>query len=109
MNSTNHPPVCPRGRRARPVMDFDDTVVIRQLAAPAKCNVLVVEDDKLVRAQIGSLLRLAGYLVYCAASGTQALLILGERPCEIVLTDWEMPDMAPVTIGSERGSLSRGG
>jgi two-component system, cell cycle response regulator len=75
------------------MMDFDDTVVIRQLAAPSKCNVLVVDDDELVRAKIGSLLRLAGYQVHCAASGAQALLILGNRPCEIVLTDWEMPDM----------------
>jgi two-component system, cell cycle response regulator len=74
-------------------MNLDDTVVIRQLTAPTKCNVLVVDDDDLVRAQLASLLRLAGYEVHCAASGAQALLILGTRPCEIVLSDWEMPDM----------------
>jgi len=74
-------------------MGHEDTTVIRELAAPTKCNVLVVDDDELVRAQLASLLRLAGYQVHCAASGAQALLILEGGPCEIVLTDWEMPDM----------------
>jgi two-component system cell cycle response regulator len=74
-------------------MGVEDTVVMRQLAAPMKCNVLVVDDDEVVRTQLAALLRLAGYQVRCAASGAQALSILDTGPCEIVLTDWEMPDM----------------
>jgi diguanylate cyclase (GGDEF)-like protein len=74
-------------------MGHEDTTIIRQLAAPTRCNVLVVDDDELVRTQLASLLRLAGYQVQCAESGAQALSILELGPCEIVLTDWEMPDM----------------
>jgi len=73
--------------------DIADTVVVQQLALPTPCNVLVVDDDDLIRAHLVMLLNLAGYVAHGANSGAQALLMLGIRPCQIVLTDWEMPDM----------------
>ncbi|MGA3156790.1 MAG: diguanylate cyclase [Steroidobacteraceae bacterium] len=54
---------------------------------------LVVDDDELVRAQISALLRMGGYDVLTAASGEEAVRVLAARGCQIVLTDWQMPDM----------------
>jgi len=73
--------------------DLADTVIIQKLAAPTPCNVLVVDDDDLIRAHLVTLLNLAGYVAHGASSGAQALLMLDIKPCQIVLTDWEMPDM----------------
>jgi len=53
--------------------------------------VLVVDDDKVVCDFIGCLLEDAGYEVYKASSGEEALSNLGG--IEIVLTDLFMPDM----------------
>jgi diguanylate cyclase (GGDEF)-like protein len=40
-----------------------------------------------------SLLSRAGYQAHGAGSGAEALSILSESPCPIVVTDWQMPDM----------------
>jgi diguanylate cyclase (GGDEF)-like protein len=73
--------------------DLNDTS-ITLLSDPARrCCVLLVEDDELVRAQFAALLQIAGYDVHTAASGDEALRVLDETPCQIVLTDWQMPDM----------------
>jgi diguanylate cyclase (GGDEF)-like protein len=56
-------------------------------------DVLVVDDDELARAHLVSVLTLAGYQVHSAGTGAQALLMLSVRPCQIVVTDWEMPEL----------------
>ena len=57
------------------------------------CRVLVVDDDELVVGRITSLLRSRGYEIHTAASGEEALRVLDSTVCQIVLTDWHMPDM----------------
>jgi two-component system cell cycle response regulator len=75
-------------------MDYvDSNVQAPTEAPPSPCTILVVDDDDLVRTQLVALLTLAGYQVYAASSGAQALSRLGSTPCQIVLTDWEMPDV----------------
>jgi diguanylate cyclase (GGDEF)-like protein len=59
----------------------------------SQCRVLVVDDDELIRAQLGALLRMGGYEVMAAASGAEAIRIMAGRDCQMVLTDWQMPDM----------------
>jgi two-component system cell cycle response regulator len=56
-------------------------------------DVLVVDDDELTRAHLVSVLTQAGYTVHSAGTGAQALLMLSVRPCQIVVTDWEMPEL----------------
>lgn len=82
-----------RGATLLPMMNANDNDPIPRHQAPTACNVLVVDDDQLVRARLVSLLKLAGYQVHSASSGAQALMILSARPCQIVITDCEMPDM----------------
>ena len=69
----------------------ESTVIMESPAQP--CRVLVVDDDDGIRSQLCLLLKLAGYEVHAARSGAEALLILGIKPCSIVVTDWEMPVM----------------
>lgn len=75
------------------MMDSGDTGVIERLSSPAPCNVMVVDDDDLIRAHVTTVLTQAGYQVHSASTGEQALLMLGSRPCQIVVTDWQMPGM----------------
>jgi diguanylate cyclase (GGDEF)-like protein len=61
-------------------------------------RVLVVDDDVLVRAQLCALLHTSGYEVETAASGEDALRLLRSYPCDVVVTDWQMPKMDGLTL-----------
>jgi two-component system, cell cycle response regulator len=76
-----------------PVKDLDDTSITLLSDPTRRCCVLLVDDDELVRAQFAALLQIAGYDVHTAGSGDEALRVLDKTPCQIVLTDWQMPDM----------------
>jgi diguanylate cyclase (GGDEF)-like protein len=60
--------------------------------------VLVVDDDVLVRAQLCALLHDSDYEVETAVSGDDALRLLRSYPCDIVVTDWQMPIMDGVAL-----------
>lgn len=68
-----------------------------QLEPPPPCRVLVVDDDELVRARLKSHLQ-PRFDVEVAASGEEALHILATTHCQVVLTDWQMPDMDGLTL-----------
>jgi two-component system, cell cycle response regulator len=74
-------------------VDLNDTILRRRLETTQPCRVLVVDDDDLVRARLAALLRTAGFETETAASGKDALRILAARHCQVLLTDWQMPDM----------------
>jgi two-component system, cell cycle response regulator len=78
---------------ANAMTDADDTTVSRRMQQPWRCRVLVVDDDELVRARLAALLNLGGYDVLTAGSGEEALRTLSTTDCQIVLTDWQMPQM----------------
>jgi two-component system cell cycle response regulator len=73
--------------------DLNDTILLHHLQAAPACRVLIVDDDDLVRARLAALLRMSNFEVELAGSGEEALSILSGAPCQIVLTDWQMPDM----------------
>lgn len=73
--------------------DLSDTVLTLQLLEPTACRVLIVDDDELVRARLTALLRMSRFEVRTAASAQEALKLLSEDRCEILLTDLQMPDM----------------
>jgi two-component system cell cycle response regulator len=76
-----------------PRIDVNDSGIVL-LADPAlTCRVLIVDDDPHVIRRISSLLTSAGYEVHSAATGEEALRVLDTTVCQIVLTDWHMPDM----------------
>jgi diguanylate cyclase (GGDEF)-like protein len=71
----------------------NEAVVAPQRIGPASCSVLVVDDDELIRAHLMAVLNEAGFQVQGASGGAQALRLLNVTPCDVLLTDWEMPDM----------------
>jgi DNA-binding NtrC family response regulator len=56
-------------------------------------SVLVVDDDQDLRYILSVRLVSAGYLVYGAANGMEALLQLEKYSVDVVLTDYRMPKM----------------
>ncbi|HEX6958997.1 MAG TPA: response regulator [Ferrovibrio sp.] len=55
-------------------------------------EILVVEDDSVMRATLSDCLQAEGHAVHCAESGHQALTVLRQHPCELVITDVYMPE-----------------
>ncbi len=66
--------------------------------ARGRCRILVVDDDALVRARLATLLRAAQFDVESAASGEDALRIMATARCQVLLTDWQMPDMDGLSL-----------
>ena len=76
-----------------PRIDLHDTILAQHMQSVPPCRVLIVDDDDLVRARLAALLRMSNFDVELAGSGEEALSILSAAHCQIVLTDWQMPDM----------------
>jgi len=57
------------------------------------CRVLVVDDDAFSRKCLSALLQRELYDVALASSGEEALRFMSTTPCDLVLTDWQMPNM----------------
>ncbi len=66
--------------------------------AVTKRTILVVEDDEMQRRQVSRLLTAAGYEVFQAPSGDEAVRIVGEKKVDLVLTDRKMPGMDGVAL-----------
>jgi len=62
------------------------------------CRVLVVDDDHVTRQCLSALLIRERFDVELAADGAEALRVMGTTHCDIVLTDWQMPDMDGLTL-----------
>jgi response regulator NasT len=60
--------------------------------------VLLVDDDRLVLATLGSGLRQAGYEVIEAANGHEALLRVRERTPDLALVDVRMPEVSGIEL-----------
>ena len=58
-----------------------------------KRTILIIDDEALPRTLLSTSLKEAGYAVFEADSGKKALLMLRERPFDVVLLDLIMPEM----------------
>ncbi|MDZ4819079.1 MAG: response regulator [Planctomycetota bacterium] len=61
-------------------------------------RILVVDDDEIAREMLKNALSRAGYEVETASDGCQALRILRQDRCRLVITDWEMPHMTGIEL-----------
>ena len=64
-----------------------------EAGAQAAARVLVVEDDALNQTIVCRLLQHAGYQAAAAGNGASALAALRDQDFDLVLMDWQMPDM----------------
>jgi two-component system chemotaxis sensor kinase CheA len=58
---------------------------------PARAQILVVDDSLTTRAAMKAILEVAGFAVLPAGDGDEALAILRKTPCQLVVTDVQMP------------------
>lgn len=61
-------------------------------------QVLVVDDNPIAVDMLENTLRRAGFEVLTANSGRAALEILDRGTCQLVITDWEMPEMTGLEL-----------
>jgi CheY-like chemotaxis protein len=99
------------------------TKVVLWIVAPRRmARVLLVDDDPDIRETLGVLLEAAGHDTYLAASGPEALAIVGAQPIDVAVVDLMMPEMdgaslvrelcargwhAPVVLISAGGDVER--
>ncbi len=82
--------------RAAPSLRQPPPVPFESFSRPAALgskHVLVVEDDRLNQTIVCSMLQNAGYLTTAAEDGRQALELMARQMFDLVLMDWQMPDM----------------
>ena len=61
-------------------------------------SILIVDDEEDIRQLLAMALRRAGYRVATAEGSLQALDLLREQPCELVITDLSMPGMGGLEL-----------
>jgi DNA-binding NtrC family response regulator len=64
-------------------------------------RVLVVDDKELMRDSVATTLSRAGHTVVTASGGKNALTKLAERPCDVVITDLQMPEIGGIELLEE--------
>jgi CheY-like chemotaxis protein len=62
---------------------------------------LCIDDSAIILDILKSILERSGYSVFAAASGSQALEILADHAVDLVILDWEMPEMNGRETASE--------
>jgi two-component system cell cycle response regulator len=80
------------------MISVDDTSRILQLVACEPCQVLVVDDDEIVRERLRALVEANGYKADTVSNAPAALELLKEEDYSILLTDWQMPGMDGVEL-----------
>jgi two-component system cell cycle sensor histidine kinase/response regulator CckA len=73
-------------------------IYLPRIEAHASGTVLLVEDDQLVRRVAERALNRAGWVVRCADSAEDALEILKEATCDLMISDIAMPGMDGVAL-----------
>ena len=61
-------------------------------------NILVVDDDEILRMTLKRVLDRDHMLVILASTAKEALSILKEEPVELIITDVKMPEMDGLTF-----------
>jgi two-component system, chemotaxis family, chemotaxis protein CheY len=54
-------------------------------------TILLVDDNDVVRMALREVLLDAGYVIYEACDGVEALEVYRKNPCDLIVTDLEMP------------------
>jgi two-component system chemotaxis response regulator CheY len=58
-----------------------------------RLNVLIVEDDAALRSMLAATVAELGHECRSARDGVEALRMHGEDPADVILSDWQMPNM----------------
>jgi two-component system response regulator AtoC len=72
--------------------------IVSEEEASGFSRILVVDDEEALRDVLDLLLRREGYAVQCAASGEEALEILGRERVDVMFSDVRMPGMGGLAL-----------
>ncbi len=61
-------------------------------------NILLIDDDPVVRSLASGILRKNGYQVYIAKDGQEGLELAGKHNPDLVITDYQMPGMSGIEV-----------
>ncbi|MDP3049516.1 MAG: response regulator [Thermodesulfovibrionales bacterium] len=61
-------------------------------------KILVADDDPLVRKLLNELLTFYGYDVDCVSNGEEAIALIGERPYDLLITDYMKPKINGIEL-----------
>ncbi len=64
----------------------------RTQAEPVSGTILIIDDEAAIRESLQTLLEMENYSVDCAATGEEGLNRIAERPFDLVLLDFALPD-----------------
>src|SRR3989338_4216631 len=64
-------------------------------------NILIVDDEPLIRKSLYEILRIDGFSAHMAESGEEALKIVQKNPADIVITDMKLPKMSGIALLEE--------
>ena len=64
-------------------------------------QILIVDDEPLIRKSLYEILRIEGYRVQMAETGEEALGILKKERIDIVVTDFQLPKMNGIALLEE--------
>lgn len=70
---------------------------------------IVVDDDRQTRRVVAQALSSAGHSVTTAEDAEEAIVLLRDRPADLVVTDWDMPGMDGIELAGELRALPDGG
>lgn len=77
----------------------DGTRAQHAQGASPQLRILIADDDEVVRAALQTALRTAGYEVDAAPDGLEAMRALSERHYDLVLLDYQMPEIDGLAAG----------
>ena len=66
--------------------------------AKPKYEILIVDDEPLIRESLYEILRIEGYHVHMASSAEEALNTMRQQPIEIIVTDMKLPKMSGLDL-----------
>lgn len=69
-------------------------------------NILIVDDEPLIRESLYEILRIEGYKAHMAASGEEAIEIIRKQKTDIVITDMKLPKMSGLAVLHQIKDLS---
>jgi len=80
---------------------------VRRLLPSENCKVLIVDDDPAFRRALRTSLAASGFDVSEARNGEESLIVLRDKPGDIVLLDINMPGMGGIEHAARSGAFRR--
>jgi len=80
--------------------ESEPNLLEEELSKDDKAQIMIVDDDPLIRELLAEMLRNYGYQVQSASSGQMALSLLADEEPELILLDVKMPEMGGYEVCS---------